>query len=284
MRTLLLPTLPSLLLLFLTLPSPSHARRGALVREGMSSKSTYDNPLMGSMGDITIDPDVTAITSRTPTWTIDPLSPHALPSSLSKDHRACIAPTVCRLPLQVTFKSKTLAGGKRSDWMRTSAVFGTPLAHGKKATAVRAVWTMSAPGSANSDMTVEQGKKVLEDCYDDCIKRLYGRYVELEVLLPQTTRGAAGGGPPPSVVYRVPIAGGHVNKFGMVSKSRASVTLYPNGRTLSGKAAGAKGVKKDLAIPLGMTKVHLPMGPGLVDPGWARGKRLFWKGRSVGLL
>ncbi|KAL7471371.1 hypothetical protein ACHAXS_011661 [Conticribra weissflogii] len=252
----------------------------------MSSKSSYDNPLTGSMGDLAMDPDVTAIASRIPTWTIDPLSSHSLPSSMSKEHRACIASTVCRLPLQVTFKSKTLAGGKRSDWMRTSAVFGTPLAHGKRSTAVRAVWTMSSPGSSNSDMTAEQGKKVLEDSYEDCIKRLYGRYVELEVLLPRPTRGeaAAGGGPPPSVVYRVPITAGHVNKFGMVSKSRASVTLYPNGRTLSGKAAGAKGVKKDLAIPLGMTKVHLPMGPGLVDPGWARGKKLFWKGRSVGLL
>ncbi len=65
------------------------------------------------------------------------------------------------------------------------------------------------------------------------------------------------------------------------------VTLYPNGRTLAAASAdlpNARNVPKDEAVPLGMTNVHLPLGPGLVDPGWAKGRKLFWKGRSVGLV
>ena len=55
---------------------------------------------------------------------------------------------------------------------------------------------------------------------------------------------------------------GHVNPFGMVSKSRATVTLYPKGRTLSASNAsgpGAVNVPKDVAIPLGLSNVHVPL-------------------------
>ena len=148
------------------------------------------------------------------------------------------------------------------------------------------MWTCTNP---NSDPDMKNDANVLEDSYEDCLKRLYGKYVEVEVLLPRATTASdssgSSGGPPPSVVYRVPIQSGHVNRMGMVSKSRATVTLYPRGRTLAGgDAAKAAGAKKDLAIPLGLTNVHLPLGPGLVDPGWAKGKKLFWKGRSMGLV
>jgi hypothetical protein len=128
----------------------------------------------------------------------------------------------------------------------------------------------------------EVGKNVLTDSYEDCLKRLYGKYVELEVLLPKRS-----GGPPPSLVYRVPINAGTVNPFGMVSKSRATVTLYPRGRILAAANASglnAKSVPRDLAVSVGLSNVHVPLGPGLVDPSWVRGKKLFWKGRSVGLI
>lgn len=136
--------------------------------------------------------------------------------------------------------------------------------------------------SAGRAIKKEIGKNTLQDNYEDCLKRLYGKYVELEVLLPKNKAG-----PPPSLVYRVPISTGSVNPFGVVSKGRATVTLYPNGRTLAAASASgpnAASVPKDLAIQVGLSNVHVPLGPGLVDPTWVRGKKLFWKGRSVGLL
>ena len=136
--------------------------------------------------------------------------------------------------------------------------------------------------AAGRSIKKEVGKNPLRDSYEDCLKRLYGKYVELEVLLPKNSNG-----PPPSLVYRVPITTGNVNPMGMVSKSRATVTLYPKARPLAAANAsgpGAAKIPRDLAIPVGLTNIHLPRGPGLVDPSWARGRKLFWKGRSVGLI
>lgn len=285
----------------------------------MSSKSAYDNPHMGQKGDITMDSDVLAITTRCAKWSVDPIeclerrSSGSSSSSSNDDEDSIVKQVLSKemrtLPLHITFRSKTLgANGKRPNWMRASATLGDPSLKKSKilpssATPVRAVWTCSN-ADADSSMTYDElndknrsikreiGTNVLEDSYEDCLKRLYGKYVELEVLLPRTKSmtkfmDGRGGGPPPSVVYRVPIQGGHVNPFGMVSKARATVTLYPEGRTLAAANAsglGASGVKRDVMIPLGMTNVHLPLGPGLVDPSWAKGRKLFWKGRSLGLV
>ena len=147
--------------------------------------------------------------------------------------------------------------------------------------------TYNEISSTGRSIKREIGNDPLHDDYEECLKRLYGKYIELEVLLPQPKHSQ--GGAPPSLVYRVPISTGSVNPFGMVSKSRATVTLYPRGRTLmNAKTVGAStdgvGEKKDLAIPMGLANVHVPLGRGLVDPSWVRGKKLFWKGRSVGLI
>lgn len=308
----------------ISLLTPScHARRGALVRDGMNSKSAWDNPLLGRQaGDITMDPDVVAITTRCSKWAVDPISSCNTDSGttsgeadaeIHKIVNDVLSKDVRTLPLHVTFRSKTLAGGKRPNWMRASASLGgkdPSVFNLSKTVPLRAVWTCSNADADTSSLTYEEmnnptlkkkeiGMNVLEDSYEDCLKRLYGKYVELEVLLPKTKKQVMSnnkGGPPPSIVYRVPIQTGHVNPMGMVSKSRATVTLYPYGRTLastgsssSNTAAAAasrdeRGGGGDLAIPLGLTNVHLPLGPGLVDPSWAKGRKLFWKGRSVGLV
>lgn len=317
---------------FLLLPI-CHARRGALVRDGMNSKSAWDNPLLGRQaGDITMDPDVVAITTRCSKWALDPIAISPSPcgdsgvsgataaAATQKIVNDVLSNEVRTLPLHVTFRSKTLAGGKRPNWMRASATLGekdpSVFILSKKTVPLRAVWTCSNADADTSSISYEElqnpklkkkqvGMNVLEDSYEDCLKRLYGKYVELEVLLPKTKRmmnssssvgGGGGGGPPPSLVYRVPIQTGHVNPMGMVPKSRATVTLYPYGRTLATASSTAtaatptpssssrEGGGGDLAIPLGMTNVHLPLGPGLVDPSWAKGRKLFWKGQSVGLV
>ncbi|KAL7480282.1 hypothetical protein ACHAW6_005978 [Cyclotella cf. meneghiniana] len=283
-----------LLLTLLTILHPTTARRGALIRDGMSSKAAYDNPLLGQAGDITIDPDVVAITSRCANWCFDPvcLDRAEIKAEERSICKEVLKKDVLRKPLHVTFRSKTLAGGKRPNWMRATAILGNPKL--KSAIPLRAVWTCSNP-DADASMSYEEtsqagrtikkeiGKNVLRDSYEDCLKRLYGKYVELEVLLPKSQRS----GPPPSLVYRVPIHAGSVNRLGMVSKSRATVTLYPKGRTLAAADAGgpkAASVPRDWAVPVGLVNVHLPLGPGLVDPSWVRGKKLFWRGRSVGLI
>lgn len=289
-----------LTLLLLLLPFTT-ARRGALVKDGMSSKVAYDNPMLGQSGDITMDPDVLAITSKCANWKLDPptIDSSNNDNNNVKNIAEILGKDVCNKPLRVTFRSKTLAGGKRPNWMRATAFLGNN-ENNKSKTPVRAVWTCSNV-DADTSMTFEEvnsssgrnikkeiGKNVLEDSYEDCLKRLYGKYVELEVLLPRNSKkGGILGGPPASLVYRVPIQKGQVNPFGMVSKSRATVTLYPKGRTLAAANASgrdASSAPRDLAIPLGLTNVHLPLGPGLVDPSWARGRKVFWKGRSVGLV
>ena len=308
-------TLTLLLLLILSIIisySPCHARRGALVRDGMSSKQAYDNPLMGKSGDITIDPDVVAITTRCAKWSLDPINCIDNNDSMKEEERNIINNVISTemrdKPIHITFRSKTLQGGKRPNWMRATAFLGNPAIKNKltgnrsAATPLRAVWTCSN-ADADTSMTYEEsntsnngritrreiGVNVLEDGYEDCLKRLYGKYVELEVLLPRTKKMSSNsrGNAPPSVVYRVPIQSGHVNPLGMTSKSRATVTLYPHGRTLAAeKASGpnAASVQRDVAIPLGLSNVHVPLGPGLVDPSWVKGRKLFWKGRSVGLV
>ena len=285
-----------LAILLIILPF-ANARRGALVRDGMSSKVAYDNPMLGQAGDITMDPDVVAITSRCANWKLDPPAINESDSSI-KSVKEILGKEVCNKPLRVTFRSKTLSGGKRPNWMRATASLGNR--ENKSTTPVRAVWTCSN-ADADTSMTYDEvnassgrnikkeiGTNVLEDNYEDCLKRLYGKYVELEVLLPRNSKkGGILGGPPASLVYRVPISKGQVNPFGMVSKSRATVTLYPKGRTLAAANASgrdASSAPRDLAIPLGLTNVHLPTGPGLVDPSWVKGKKVFWKGRSVGLV
>jgi hypothetical protein len=294
-------------LLLLILPFTT-ARRGALVRDGMSSKAAYDNPMLGQAGDITMDPDVVSFTSRCANWKLDPptinecdFTSNSMGYNL-KSVKDLLGKEVCNKPLRVTFRSKTLSGGKRPNWMRATAMLGNKEndKSNKNTTPVRAVWTCSNV-DADTSMTFDElnsssgrnikkeiGKNVLEDNYEDCLKRLYGKYVELEVLLPRSSKkGGILGGPPASLVYRVPINKGQVNPFGMVSKSRATVTLYPKGRTLAAANASgrdASSAPRDLAIPLGLTNVHLPLGPALVDPSWARGRKVFWKGRSVGLV
>lgn len=321
----LAPPVVLILLLLLLTPIPARARRGAIVRDGMNSKSAWDNPLLGRTGDVTMDPDVVAITSRCPRWTIDPLrleegGNDGVDGEMARVAREALGGSdVLSRPMHVTFRSKTLASAKRPNWLRATASLGglTP-ADGKfPGRPLRAVWTVGAGDSgagARRGETQSGGSSVLEDDYETCLARLYGKCVEIEVLLPPAAGGGSmggvggmlglrraadlfgmtkrrggdgGGGPPPSVVYRVPIQAGHVNPTGMVSKCRATATLYPGGRTLANAGGGGASTAKanvDVAIPLGLTNVHLPLGPGLVDPGWAKGRKVFWKGRSVGLI
>eukprot|EP00985_Skeletonema_marinoi_P034070 scaffold42956_cov234-Skeletonema_marinoi.AAC.1 len=88
----------------------------------MSSKAAYDNPMMGQPGDITMDPDVLSITSRCANWKLDP--PAINDCDNIKTVKELLGKEVCNKPLRVTFRSKTLSGGKRPNWMRATASLG----------------------------------------------------------------------------------------------------------------------------------------------------------------
>jgi hypothetical protein len=320
------------------------ARRGALVRDGMNSKSAWDNPLgRGSSTDVTIDPDVIALTSKCSKWMLDPIcldntaavAVEKENTTLDDDYEATVVREMLgkltTQPIHITFRSKTLANARRSNWLRTTASLGggggTTTATEKKFSRglpLRAVWTIgstTATRPPSSTAAAVSSANVLNDNYETCLGRLYGKCVEIEVLLPKTktiinnsgdsdsttnfirrlvgrktikeaASGVSSSRPPPSVVYRVPIQSGHVNPLGMTSKCRALVTFYPRGRTVvsSSSSSSASGSSNnsnddnDVGINLGLTNIHLPLGPGLVDPSWSKGRKIFWKGRSVGLV
>ena len=278
-----------------------------------------------------MDPDVVTITSKCSRWTIDPI---CLDSSAALDDARNEAMTSARgmlgqlttRPIHLTFRAKTLANNaRRSNWLRTTASLGGGgggAAEKFMGMPLRAVWTIGS-SSAPSAAAAAVSTSVLDDNYETCLGRLYGKCVEIEVLLPKTKttvvdnnfirrlvlgrRGSGSssssyngkveaGRPPPSVVYRVPIQSGHVNPMGMTSKCRALVTLYPRGRTVSSassssatgssssSSSSSNNSNDDVVINLGLTNIHLPLGPGLVDPSWSKGRKVFWKGRSVGLV
>ena len=288
----------------------------------MNSKSAWDNPLLlgRGNGDVTMDPDVVTITSKCSRWTIDPICLDAVDEcneamTSSAAAREMLGQLTTR-PIHLTFRSKTLANNaRRSNWLRTTASLGGGGAEKFSGMPLRAVWTIGSSAAPSAVST-----SVLDDNYETCLGRLYGKCVEIEVLLPKTKttvvdnnfirrlvlgrRGSGSssssyngkveaGRPPPSVVYRVPIQSGHVNPMGMTSKCRALVTLYPRGRTVSsassssatgGSSSSSNNSNDDVVINLGLTNIHLPLGPGLVDPSWSKGRKVFWKGRSVGLV
>ena len=273
-----------------------------------------------------MDPDVVTITSKCSRWTIDPICLDSLDDARNEamtSARGMLGQLTTR-PIHLTFRAKTLANNaRRSNWLRTTASLGGGgggAAEKFMGMPLRAVWTIGS-SSAPSAAAAAVSTSVLDDNYETCLGRLYGKCVEIEVLLPKTKttvvdnnfirrlvlgRWGSGssssyngkveaGRPPPSVVYRVPIQSGHVNPMGMTSKCRALVTLYPRGRTVSSassssatgsssSSSSSNNSNDDVVINLGLTNIHLPLGPGLVDPSWSKGRKVFWKGRSVGLV
>jgi hypothetical protein len=111
---------------------------------------------------------------------------------------------------------------------------------------------------------------LLEASYDEAVRsRLF--VVEFEVQLPpmKGTRQL------PSVVYQIPLENGSMNPKSMVPRSSGTVKVFPEGR---------KEGDKDSGLFVGNCNVSASMRNGIVDPGWAKGKIAFRKGRSKGFL
>ena len=114
--------------------------------------------------------------------------------------------------------------------------------------------------------------------YDEAVRsRLL--FLEIEMALPrlskrQQQQQASKARRPPRVLYQLAVEGGVMIPKAVLPRGDAAVqVLYSD----------AKDSTEPLAPPTA-AKLGLRMKPGLVDPGWARGRTILRKGRSAGVI
>jgi hypothetical protein len=134
------------------------------------------------------------------------------------------------------------------------------LPNGKR---LRAFWREAPPTSEGIDF--------LKNKYDDAVRRRLTT-IEFEVQLPPTDKKSK---VLPSVIYSVAVEAGSMNPKIMVPRGSGSVRILPKGHVDGGKA---------LSLEVGKAFVTVPMRNGVVDHGWARGRTIFRKGRTVGIV
>lgn len=118
------------------------------------------------------------------------------------------------------------------------------------------------------------GTDLLKVSYDDAVKQRLPT-VEFEVLLPPLSSSKKGGKKKAvSVIYTVAVEPGAMNQKAMVPRGSGSVKILPQGH-------GDGSEVETLTLPA-KAYVSIPMGPGLVDRGWAKGNVIFRKGRPTG--
>lgn len=135
---------------------------------------------------------------------------------------------------------------------------------GKK---LRAFWRQGGAGAGTPKL---KASDFLEASYDDAVRsRLF--QIDFEVQLPKMKNSKAALAP--SVVYSVAVEPGSMNPKSMVPRGAGRIRVYP-----AGHEAGST------AVVAGKCNVGVSMRAGLVDPGWAKGKAIFRKGRPAGII
>lgn len=117
----------------------------------------------------------------------------------------------------------------------------------------------------------QAGADFLTMPYDEAVRQRLST-VEFEIQLPPTSK--KGKKVLPSVIYSVAVEPGAMNPKAVVPRGSGSVRILPGGHGDGGEA-------ETLDLP-GKAYVSIPMGAGLVDPSWARGRMVFRKGRPTG--
>lgn len=165
------------------------------------------------------------------------------------------------------------------------------MGNGKK---VRAFWRQSvlppsvSPPPTTTATTASRGIDFLKASYDDaCRSRLFTVEFELQLppikdqLLDKKKRNSSSNNNNnilPSIIYQVSLEPGSMNPKAMVPRSAGRVYVLPYGRTTGTSSANNK-------FEIGKAYVSAaPMKPGIVDPGWAKGRAIFRKGRNSGLM
>jgi len=260
---------------------------------------------MGSEGEAPDGIDPTAVvdplnlSSINHGWQFPPLDSREVIRRLGSENRD-VSRYICSVlgtsPLCVTLKKKAVgmrgsSGGAVGSQAPTKKFIAqvtlglhapTPknLARAKK---LRSVWSVRttkrgagsmADGSSTSRAVGMRStsKEILEKSYEEYVSKLYPHF-DLEVILPKTASLKKKGGGNPVILYSAPVAPGSTQDGSRVTQGEGVVTVFPNGRRRGGNDEG---------IEVGKTSLHLHSGPSVVDAHFARGRKLFWKGRSVG--
>merc|ERR1719464_1105136 len=126
---------------------------------------------------------------------------------------------------------------------------------------LRGFWRQSIPRTKGDDF--------LKLDYDEAVSQRLTS-VEFELQLPPTGKKSR---KLPSVIYSIVVEPGSMNPKAIVPRGSGTVRILPEGH-------GDGGEEVD-TLTIGRAFVALPMRSGIVDPGWARGRLLFRKGRST---
>ena len=135
------------------------------------------------------------------------------------------------------------------------------LPNGKR---LRGFWRQ-APGSG----TMTQGSDFLKLKYADAVKQRLTT-IEFELQLPPTNKKSK---TLPTVIYSIAMEPGAMNQKAIVPRGGGSVRILPKGHG-DGEEVETQ--------ELGKAYINIPMRGGIVDPGWAKGRMAFRRGRSTG--
>lgn len=228
-------------------------------------------------------------------WQLPPLDSQDIIRKLGKENRD-VSQHICKVlgnsPLCVKLQSKKVGmrGSPSGPGSRGATVkkYRAQVTVGSyspknvsKAKKLRSVWSVSSKsgddGSFSSSRAVgmrSTATEVLEKSYEEYVADSYPSF-DLEVILPKTAKAKKRGSGNPVILYSAPVAPGSTQEGSRVAQSKGVVTVFPNGRRKGGD---------DKGINVGLTSFHVHSGPSHVDGYFARGRKFFWKGRSVGQI
>jgi len=128
---------------------------------------------------------------------------------------------------------------------------------------LRAFWRQSTPSS--------KGENFMKLSYDEAVKKRLTT-IEFELQLPPTDKKSR---KLPSVIYSVVVEPASMNPKAMVPRGAGNVRVLPEGHSDDVKVE---------TLNAGKAYVSQPMRNGIVDPGWAKGRLIFRKGRPAGTV
>jgi hypothetical protein len=128
---------------------------------------------------------------------------------------------------------------------------------------LRGFWRQSMPSA--------KGEDFLKLSYDEAVKQRLTT-IEFEVQLPPTEKKSR---KLPTVIYSIVVEGGAMNPKAIVPRGAGTVRVMPDGHSEE---------EEVYTLDAGKAHVSLPMKSGIVDPGWAKGRLAFRKGRPTGSI
>eukprot|EP00537_Pseudo-nitzschia_pungens_P000098 CAMPEP_0172370388 /NCGR_PEP_ID=MMETSP1060-20121228/37407_1 /TAXON_ID=37318 /ORGANISM="Pseudo-nitzschia pungens, Strain cf. cingulata" /LENGTH=243 /DNA_ID=CAMNT_0013095633 /DNA_START=123 /DNA_END=854 /DNA_ORIENTATION=+ len=126
---------------------------------------------------------------------------------------------------------------------------------------LRGFWRQSTTSPSGEDFT--------KLSYDEAVKRRLTT-IEFEVQLPPTDKKSR---KLPSIIYSIAVEAASMNPKSMVPRGSGTVRVLPDGHGDDVEFT---------TLNAGKAYVSQPMRSGIVDPGWAKGRLIFRKGRPTG--